>query len=396
MDHGLEFLEVERAVIERGGEPESVFHQHLFAGSVPGEHAPDLRNRHVGFIYKKQKIFGEIIHERIGTLARLASGEVPGIILDPGAVSDFAHHLHVEFGAGFEALRFQQLAMIAEPGHALLRIPHYVRDGFLDFSKGGDEVFGGIDGHLLPGFEDLAPKGVYFRYPVNLIAEKFDPEAPLLVPGDDLHHVAPNAERAPLERDVVAGIMDVHQAAKQIVPIHPMADFEGDAHVLVFVRGADTVDAGDAGHDHDVSALQKGTGGLEAEAVNFLVDHRFFFDERVRDRQVRLGLIIVVVADEVFHRIFREEAHKFTIELGGQRFVVGDDERGFLDIGDDVRHRQRLSGAGHAEQGLEPISPQNALGQFPDRLGLVALGRIVRCEFERRHLPRPFGVFDTW
>ena len=107
VDHGLEFLEIERPVIERGGEPESVFHQHLFAGSVPGEHAPDLRNRHMGFVHKEQKIFGKIVHKRIGALARFPAGEIAGVILDPGAVSDFLHHLHVEFSAGFEALGFQ-------------------------------------------------------------------------------------------------------------------------------------------------------------------------------------------------------------------------------------------------------------------------------------------------
>ena len=46
-----------------------------------------------------------------------------------------------------------------------------------------------------------------------------------------------------------------------------------------------------------------------------------------RPGQVRLGLVVVEVADEVLDRVVREELAELGVELGGERLVVGEDER---------------------------------------------------------------------
>ena len=45
-------------------------------------------------------------------------------------------------------------------------------------------------------------------------------------------------------------------------------------------------------------------------------------------RDVRLGLVVVVVRDEVLDRVLGEELPQLAVELGGQGLVVGEDQRG--------------------------------------------------------------------
>ena len=52
---------------------------------------------------------------------------------------------------------------------------------------------------------------------------------------------------------------------------------------------------------------------------------------------------------------------------------------------DDVGHRHRLAGAGHAEQRLEAVAALEPCRQLGDRLGLIARGleRSLEVEFAR-------------
>src|SRR5690606_13964733 len=95
--------------------------------------------------------------------------------------------------------------------------------------------------------------------------------------------------------------------------------------------------------DDDVVALEKGARRSVAHPIDLLVDRAFLLYVRVRPRDVGLGLIVVVVADEVFDRVLREEALELAVELGGQRLVVRQDQRWPLRPRDDVGHRERLA-----------------------------------------------------
>ena len=109
--------------------------------------------------------------------------------------------------------------------------------------------------------------------------------------------------------------------------------------------------------------------------VDLLVHRRFLLDVGVGARDVGLGLVVVVVRDEILDRVRREEALELAVELRGQRLVRRQDQRGALRLGDDVRHRERLARAGDAEQHLVALVLPHAIDQFRDRLRLVAVGR---------------------
>ena len=109
-------------------------------------------------------------------------------------------------------------------------------------------------------------------------------------------------------------------------------------------------------------------------------------DERVRARDVGLGLVVIEIADEVFDGVVREEAFELRVKLRRERLVVRDDQRGLVHVPDDVGDRERLARTRDAEQHLMLRAGQHALRQLRNRLRLVAGGRVVGNEF--KHRPR--------
>ena len=88
-------------------------------------------------------------------------------------------------------------------------------------------------------------------------------------------------------------------------------------------------------HDDHVAPLEQGVGRGVPQPVDLVVAADESFSMYVsRARQVRLGLVVVVVADEVLDRVVREELAELRVELGGERLVVGEDERRLVDARD--------------------------------------------------------------
>lgn len=78
------------------------------------------------------------------------------------------------------------------------------------------------------------------------------------------------------------------------------------------------------------------------------------------------------------HRVAGKEFAEFAIELGGEGFVVRDDERGLIILGDDLGHRECLARTRHAEQNLMLFASFESCGDFLDRLRLVARRLVFR------------------
>ena len=89
------------------------------------------------------------------------------------------------------------------------------------------------------------------------------------------------------------------------------------------------------GRDDDhVAPLEQGVGRGVAEAVDLVVPRRVLLDVRVAPGQVRLGLVVVEVADEVLDRVLREELAELGVELRGERLVVREDQGRLVVVGD--------------------------------------------------------------
>ena len=190
--------------------------------------------------------------------------------------------------------------------------------------------------------------------------------------------------------DVVALVLDLHEPAQHLVAGKLPALLQQEHHPVVGLRRAEAVDAGDAGDDDDVAALQKRAGRRVAQLVDLLVDGRVLLDVGVRAGDVGLGLIVVVIADEILHRVFGEEGLELPVELGGQRLVVGQDEGRALHGLNDVGDREGLARAGHAEKHLVPGAFRDARHEAFDGLRLIAPGLELGDHFESAHEDSPF------
>ncbi len=225
-------------------------------------------------------------------------------------------------------------------------------DGALDDVVAGDVVRGGVDGHVLHLVAHLAGHDVEGHDAVDGVAEHLDAERLLLVGRVDLHRVAPRPEGAAHEVHVVAGVLQVDESAQHGALVHLFADLHAEDAVAVLVGRAQAVDAGHRGdHDH-VAPHEEGRGRGVTQTVDLVVDGRVLLNVGVRRRQVRLGLVVVVVRDEELDPVLGEELPQLGGELGGQRLVGLDDEGRPLDLLDHPGDGRRLARAGDALQRL--------------------------------------------
>ena len=111
-----------------------------------------------------------------------------------------------------------------------------------------------------------------------------------------------------------------------------------------------------------------------AQLVDLVIDRRVFFDIGVGRRHVGFRLIVVVVADEIAHGVFRKQLAKLVVQLCRQRFVGRNHERGLVDPRNNVSHRESFPRAGHAEQHLVATLLLEPCDELFDSLGLIPLG----------------------
>ena len=348
-----ELVKVHRAVVLGGRQAEAVLDQHGFPGLVAVIHAPDLGDGDVGFVNDREEITGEVVQQGSGFFTRLASAEVAGIILDTGAEADFLEHFHVIHGAHFDALGFQQFAVGLEPADAILHFGDDRTDGAPDFFLGHDEVCRRRNDHMAQWALDVAAHDIERLGAFQGVAEEVEPDPLGGVGGKDIHRVAPDAEGAGLGSVVVAVVLDIHEFREDLVAVNGVADAGLHDHFFVILGRAEAVDAGDGGHDDHVVAAEQGIGGGEAEPFDLLVDRGVLLDIGVGLGDVGLGLIVVVVADEILDGVLGEKAFQFGVELGGEGLVMGDNKGRTAMAGDDVGYGEGLARPRHPLEDLE-------------------------------------------
>ena len=314
-----------------------------------------------------------------GRLAGLPARKVARVVLDARAVAHFQEHLHVIPRSRRQPLGFQQLALFLQLLEPLLQLVADRLDGPLDSLLGKDEVLGRVNVHLLVGLQHVPGERVDRRQPLDLVAEQLDPVSDLLVGRPELHHVAPHAELAPLERDIIAVILDVHELQEHLVAVHHVSQAEVDHHLAIVLGRAQAVDARHAGHHDHVLAADQGAGARQPKPLDLLVDRGVLLDVDVALGDVGLGLVIVVIADEVADRVVREELVELGVELGRQGLVVRHDQRRLAVLGNHVGHGERLARSGHAHQRLIAVPVAQPPNKLLDRLGLIA-GRLKRTD----------------
>ncbi len=233
--------------------------------------------------------------------------------------------------------------------------------------------------------EALPRQRVEGRDPLNLVTEQLDADGVLLVGGVNLDGVSPDPELAPHQVGVIALVLHVDQPAQNGALVIVGTSLHVQDALGVLLRRAQTVDAADRRHHDGVAAGEQRRGGRVAQPVDLVVDGAVLLDIGVAGGEIGLGLVVVVVADEVLHPVLREELAHLVGQLGGQRLVGSDDERGTLHRFDRPGDGGALAAPGDAEQRLEAVAADDALRQLGDRGRLIAGRREVRDNLEPGH-----------
>jgi len=243
-------------------------------------------------------------------------------------------------------------------------------------------MLGGIDRGLLQIRDRISGQRIDLADPLYLVAPHLDAHALFLVSRKDLDGVTAHSECAALERDVVSAVLDLHEGAQNLVARDALALSKRDHLLLVLHRIAKAVNGGYGCDDDDVVALHETRRRAQAQPVDVLVDGGVLLDVRVSRGDVCLGLVVVVIRDEVLDRVMREKALELSVKLSRERLVVGEDERRPAMVLDDVGHRHRLPRPGYAEKGLEALTLLEAARKLGDCLWLVAGGLKGRLKVE--------------
>ena len=123
-----------------------------------------------------------------------------------------------------------------------------------------------------------------------------------------------------------------------------------------------------------MAKLELVQGDITAQSVDAIVDGGVLLNEGVAARNVGLGLVVVVVADEVLDRVVGEELPELAIELRRQDLVVSEDQGGPLQLLDHTGHGEGLARAGGSEQDDVGVPGLEALGDRLDGGGLITGG----------------------
>ena len=260
---------------------------------------------------------------------------------------------------------------LADP---LLHLDLDVDDGLLQLVARRDVVGRRIDVDLLALGQQLTGERVEFRDPFHLVAEELDPDEGLLRGRLEFQRVAADPETGARHRLVVALVLEIDEVPQDRVAPVLAADPQPQDGRAVVHRGPEAVDARHGRHDDHVAALEQRMRGGMSEPIDLVVPARVLLDVRVRAREIRLGLVVVEVADEVFDRVLREELAELGVQLGGQRLVVGQHQRRPVHLGDDRSQTERLARPGRSEQDLMMQSRVEPVDELLDRQRLVTGG----------------------
>ena len=254
-----------------------------------------------------------------------------------------------------------------------------------------------VDGETRNLLAHTARQRVQQRHRFDLVVEQLDAQRQFAVLGrEDVDGVATHPETAAREIDLVALVLHADQLLDHVALAELVAHTHRHHHLVIVGRVADAVDRADAGHDDHVAPLQQAFRGAQAHLLDVLVDRAVLLDEQVALRHVGLGLVVVVIADEVLDGVLRKEVAELAVQLRRQRLVGREHDGRPAHAGDDVGHREGLARARHAQQGLVLQAVFDAFAQLRDGRGLVATGRkrlqqLVRRIGERDEFP-PQGL----
>ena len=373
----FELAEGEGTVVLGRREPETVLHEALLAGTVAAVHGPYLRNGYMALVDDQQVVFRKVVQQAEGARPLLPSVQITGIVFDAGTVAELLYHLQVILHALFDTLCLHHPARLLEEADSFAEVELYLLDGPVGAFPRRHEHVGGKYRHRVESFKYLSACRVDACDLFHFVVEHRDAVNRIAVCRHDVDDLAVHPEGTALEFRLGAGIEGIHKSVEDFLAAGSLACRQLHARSVEILRVPDTVETRHARYHDNIPAPGKERGrGTQTQFLYLLVDGEVFFDIGIGGRKIGFRLVIIVIRDEILHGILREERLEFAVKLCRQRLVVAQDERGPLQLGDDIRNGECLPGTGDAKQGIVPAVPVDGTDEFGDGLGLVA-GRFI-------------------
>ena len=344
-----------------------------FAAVVALIHRADLRHANMAFICENNGIIWDELKQCWGRLPGRAACEIARIIFNPAAYAGGFKHFKIEICALFQPLSFQQLALV----HQLIQ-PHPqllfdTNHGLLHGRARGNIVTVGVDPHPFKRIGACASQRIKLDNGLQLFAKKAQTPSPVVqMRRPNFQTVSTHAKGAALESLVIASILLCNQISNDLALVIAIATVQILGHRPIGFDRPYAIDAGHRSHDNDIIAFQQSAGRRVAHPIDLLIDLAFFLNVGVRAGHIGFGLIIVVIADEIFHRVVRKKPFELAIKLCCEGFVRRKNNRWALGVLYDPRHGEGLACARGSEQDLTGLARIDAPGQLFDGGGLVA------------------------
>ncbi len=338
----------------------------------------------MGFVDHQQTVCWQVIKQRRRRLARPAPGEEAGVVFDAGAVAQLVHHLQVELGTLAEALLFQQLIVRQQHFAALGQLHFDLFHRLHDTLARRHVVRFRVDGEALDHRLNVSCQRVEERQAFDLLVKQLNAQRHIVrFRREDVDHFAAHAERTTLEGLVIAGVLQLRQAAQNraLVDDHPLRQVQH--HLEIEIRIAQAVNRRNRGHHNHIATLQQRLSRRQSHLLNVFVHRRIFLDEGIRARHIGFWLVVIVVGDEILNGVFREELFHLAVKLRRQGFVGRQHHRRALEIRNHVGNGKGFTRAGNPEQRLVRQPILQPLFQTTDRFRLIARRTESRIQFER-------------
>ena len=382
-DHRLELLEAQRTVVDSGGQAESVLHQIDLSGAIATIHRAHLRQRYVALVDHHQVILRKVVEQAEGTTALRTPVEIARVVLDTRAVAKLLDHLQVVLDTLFDSLCLDHATLALVEGDALAQIELDLSHGRIDTLFGCNEQICREYRDAVEHFESLSAGGVDALNLLDLVVEEHHTNSRFAKGLHNVYHVAIDTERSGRQYALGAGVECLDESIHKYLTANHFARADMHRCGVKVGRITNAIEARHARyHDHIASPAEQCRRGAQSQLLDLLVDREILLDIGVRRGQIGLGLIVVVVGNEVLDGIVRKEVLELAIELSCKRFVVAQHECRTVELGNDVGDRKGLARSRNTQQRVVGRMRADRAHQFGNCFGLVARWLIVRYEFE--------------
>ena len=352
-----------------------MLHEGALTGHITLIHGTNLRNRHVRLVNNQQEIIREIIQQTVRGATGGTTVNMARVVLNAIAEAHLLHHFQVVGGAHTQTLRLQQLALRFESLQALAQLILNGGNSLRHALRAGNVVACGEDIHFFFLANYLAGQRVQGVNRLNLITEELDADRVLLVHGDDFDGIAAHTERAAVKVHVVTRVLHRHELAQQLVAVNLLTATQSHHLLNVLLGRAQTINAGHGRNHHHVAASQQGVRRRVAQTLHLLIDGGVLLNKRIGLRHVRLRLVVVVVRDEILHRIIRQQLAQLIRQLRRQSLILHEHQSRTLHRLNQPGCGRGLTGTGSAHQHNVLLTVLHTLGELGDSLRLIT-GRL--------------------